>query len=334
MLDDYKMRLNSLDVGQPEVAVVLSGDGEPTVTFVTWKRGVMHESCRFKYVGMDFDTAQDCADAMRSRFQYTKPTWQYGLYVEGGDILYGWHQGAQLPSMDTNVTVQKHGTGCMYDVLVDAQAEIETYTRGGYADAAGTRPVHDALTAVPGWSDAEPLSNGVHFNAAGADNITLVNSPSRNVSYELVAEDLYTTRISSDGEVHLVKDNWYRRTVDSYAQVKYEGLTKAACRSLYSSLATFNSGGWYGQQHPWELSAWFEQGQTSSDWQLHIEWRPNYGVTSWQCLNDYTARQGDGGLWTAELMLHSQQVSMTTSADNSYRWPQEWNNVPGLAAYL
>lgn len=331
LLDDYKMRLNSLDVGQPEVAVVLSGNSQPTVAFVTWKRGVMHESCRFQYVGMDYDTAQDCADSMRSRFQYSKPTWQYGAYMDGGNLLYGWHQGTALPALDTNVTVQKHGTGCMYDVLVDAQAEVETYTRGGFADATGTRPVYNALTGVPGWSATEQLS-GEHFDAAGADNIVLVNAPSRNVSYELVAENLFTTKISSDGEVVLVKDNWYRRTVDSYAQVKYEGLTKTACRNLYSSLSKFNSSGWYGQQHPWELSAWWQQAGTG--WQLHIEWVQNTSVTSWQCLNDYSARQEEGGLWTAELMLHAQQVSMTTQADNSYSWPSEWSNIPGLAAYL
>ena len=56
LLDDYKMKFNSLDAGQPEVAVLLSGD-TPTVSCVTWKRGVLEESIRFKYIGMDYDTA-------------------------------------------------------------------------------------------------------------------------------------------------------------------------------------------------------------------------------------------------------------------------------------
>jgi len=266
----------------------------------------MEESIRFKYVGMDYDTAQSCADSMRSLFTYSKYAWCYGDYIENGNWLFGWHKKYLSPALDSNITVQKHGSGCMYDVLVDAHATVENYTKGGYAALATSRPIADTLSHIPGYS-SNPTLSGQHFDAAGANNIVLVNSPTRTINYELVAENIYTTKISANGDIELQESNWYRRTVDSYCQVKYEGMTKAACKSLYNSLATFNSNGWYVQQHPWELSAWF----TPNSRQLNIKWVENTSVTSWQCLNDYKATEDDSGMFTAEITLHAQEVTMT-----------------------
>ena len=327
LLDDYKLKCNSLDAGQPEVAVLLSG-ANPSVQVVTWKRGITEESLRFKYVGMDYETAQDCADALRDSLTYTKYPWQFGAYLSGQTMLYGWHRGVGTPTLDSSVTVQKHGTGCMYDVVVDARAETENYTAGG-DPVGGGAPLAGKLNGIAGYSASHVLS-GAHFDAAGAGNIVLVNAPTRTTQFELVGEDIYTTRISSDLSVRLVKSNWYRATTDFYAQVQYQGMTRAACKSLYNALAQKNSGGWYLPSHPWELSAWFDDGD------LHIEWRQNPDVTTWQCLNDYSAREDESGMCTAELMLHSQQIEMTDDPQ-SYEppdWPAAWSNVPALTNYL
>ena len=329
LVDDYKLQCNSLDVGQPEVAVQLSGD-TPTVQTVTWRRGITEESLRFKYIGMDYQTACDCADSLRTKLTYTKYPWLFGAYLSGQNMLYGWHKGVGTPTLDSSVVVQKHGSGCMYDVVVDARAETENYTESG-DPVDGSAPLADKLNSIAGYGNS-PVLSGEHFDSAGADNIVIVNAPTRTTQFELVGEDVYTTRISSDLSVHLVKSNWYRATTDFYAQVKYEGMTRTACKSLYNSLARKNSGGWYLSAHPWELSAWFEQGTS----RLHIEWRQNADVTTWQCLNDYTAREDESGMFTAELTLHSQQTTMT-DAPQTYTppsWPTAWNNVPALTNYL
>ena len=328
LLDDYKMKFNSLDVGQPEVNVLLSSDS-PTVSCVTWKRGVMEESISFKYIGMDYTTAQNCASAMASLMTYQKTPWLYGEYISGGSWLYGWHKGIGTPTLDSEIVVQKHGKGCMYDVVVNGRANIESYTEHGYESLINSRSLANVLNNIPGYT-SNPTLSGVHFDDAGEDNITLVNAPTRKVSFELVGEDIYTTKISSDLSISLEKDNWYRATVDSYAQVKYEGMTKAACKSLFNPLNSIN--GWYMQSHPWVLSAWFTQGTT----QLNINWREDSSVTSWQCLNDYRATQDDSGMFTAELMLHGQETFMTStpSTVSSFSWPSVWSRVPGFNKYL
>lgn len=332
LLDDYKLKFNSLDAGQPEVAVLLSGD-TPTLSCVTWKRGVLEESIRFKYIGMDYDTAQDCANAMRSLLIYQKSPWVYGVYLSGDNMLYGWHQGTGTPTLDSEIALQKNGTGCMYDVVVEGRTNYENYTANSFTTLTSYRPLGSVLNSIPGYT-SNPVLSGEHFDSAGADNITLVNAPTRKVTFELVGENIYTTKISSDMKVHLVSDNWYRATIDSYAQVKYEGMTKAACKSLFNSLNS--TAGWYAQIHPWVLSAWFTQGQTSSTVQLNINWREDTSVTSWQCLNDYKATQDDSGLFTAELMLHSQETKMTSTPNSltSFNWPSVWSRVPGFSQYL
>lgn len=277
---------------------------------------------------MSYQAAQNCAAAMRQTLTYTKYPWLYGAYLSGQDMLYGWYKGVGTPTLDSSVTVQKHGTGCMYDVVVDARAEYENYTTDG--DPTGSdSPLGNKLNSIAGYS-ASPQLSGEYFDAAGADNIVMVNAPTRTTNFELVAEDITTTRISSDLSVHYVKSNWYRATTDFYAQVQYQGMTRAACKSLYNSLAVKSSSGWYLSSNPWVLSAWFDHSN------LHIEWRQNADVTTWQCLNDYTAREDESGMFTAELTLHSQQIEMTDSPQ-SYTppgWPAAWNNVPALTDYL
>lgn len=277
---------------------------------------------------MNYQTAQNCATAMRQTLTYTKYPWLYGSYLSGHDMLYGWYKGVGTPTLDSSVTVQKHGTGCMYDVVVDAHAEYENYTTDG-DPTGGDAPLGNKLNSIAGYSTSPQLS-GEYFDAAGADNIVMVNAPTRTTKFELVAEDITTTRISSDLSVQYVKSNWYRATTDFYTQVQYQGMTRAACKSLYNSLAVKSSSGWYLSSNPWVLSAWFDHSN------LHIEWRQKPDVTIWQCLNDYTAREDESGMFTAELMLHSQQVEMTDSPQSytAPSWPAAWNNVPALTDYL
>lgn len=131
----------------------------------------------------------------------------------------------------------------MYDVIVDARAETENYVTRGDPVGNGA-PLGNKLNSIAGYGNS-PVLSGEHFDAAGADNIVIVNAPTRTTQFELVGEDIYTTRVSSDLSVHLVKSNWYKATTDFYAQVQYQGMTRAACKSLYNSLAVKSSSGWY-----------------------------------------------------------------------------------------
>lgn len=330
LLDDYKMRFNSIKVGQPEVAVLLSGN-VASVQTVTWKRGIMEESCRFSYIGMSYDAAQNCAASMRSLLTFWSPTWIYGDYLSGGNWLLGWHHGFETPKLESGITVQRHGSGCMYDVVVDARYTAEEYTTGGYAGAATSQLLRSTLAYIPGFNSSPPLS-GTHFDTAGADNIVLVSAPQRRIDFELVGQDIYTTKKeTSISGWSLTSGDWYRATIDSTCQVRYEGMTRSACQSLYNSLN--RQDGWYLSSHPWELSAYFTPNTT----QLNIGWVKNENVRSWQCLNDYTATEGDGGMFAAELTLHATEEDMTNNP-HTYTppsaWPGIWNKIPGLSAYL
>lgn len=166
--------------------------------------------------------------------------------------------------------------------------------------------------------------DGVHFDAASADNISLIVAPTRNVTFELVAENLITSDPTSITGFTI--DNWYRATTDQFAQVKYEGMTKAACRNLFNSLN--NTSGWYFQFHPWEYK-WNAQTQT-------LGWEVS-DVTQYQCLNEFKAIEDESGLFTAELTLHVQQESMTKYPGQFQppAYPSFWSsNIPGLSNYL
>ena len=210
----------------------------------------------------------------------------------------------------------------MYEVVVNAKCTTENYTDDGNALNLNNKPLYGIVSNLAGWNDT-PQLDGVNFSAAGSDNISLVVAPTRNVTFELVGEKLVTTNPEAIGELTI--DDWYKATIDSYAQVRYEGMTKAACRALFSSLNSV-SGGWYHQAHPWEYTC---ENNT-------LKWKENTNVTTYQCLNDYKATQDDSGLFTAELTLHCQETIMTKSPSQlgPFSWPSVWSSVPGLSNYL
>ena len=53
---DYNFKFNSIEVGDPEVTIELS-NGQPVVQVNTWWRGLQEETARWRYVGMDYETA-------------------------------------------------------------------------------------------------------------------------------------------------------------------------------------------------------------------------------------------------------------------------------------
>jgi hypothetical protein len=53
---------------------------------------VQIEEAAFRYVGMSYAAAQDCADDMRSAFTYNSyQPWIYEDYLEGSSFIRGWH---------------------------------------------------------------------------------------------------------------------------------------------------------------------------------------------------------------------------------------------------
>ena len=97
------------------------------------------------------------------------------------------------------------------------------------------RPLHNSLTSLDGWnSDTGGWSNGKAISAASPDNITLVTSPSYIDNWEVAGENVMT--INANGLSGISIDDWYKVTTTYTAAVKYEGMTLAACRNLYSGL--------------------------------------------------------------------------------------------------
>lgn len=249
LTEDYSYRFNQIECGQPEATVELSGSGlsaVPVVTIAQWWRAVMEERASFRYIGMDYSTAKNCANTMRSSMTFLTYPWEFGEYLSGTHLLYGWHKGTPTPTLESEVRLE-HRAGSMYDVVVNAKCTTVNYDKAGRALATGSRPLADEVAHVPGWSTANQLS-GVHFDAASASNITLLVAPTKTVQYELVAPKLVTSKPGNLSGFTI--DDWYRATTDQYAQVRYEGMTKAACRSLFSSLNSTT--GWYLSAHPWE----------------------------------------------------------------------------------
>lgn len=329
LVDDYNYRCNQIECGKPEVAVELSND-QLVTTVDQWWRAIIEEKASFKYIGMNYSTAQSCAASMRSRFTFTQYQWLYGNYVVSNDIfLYGWHKGVGTPTLESEVSLQKHGNGCMYDVVVNAKCTTINYDKGARALDLNVRPLSNAVSQLPGWNTTVPL-DGKHFNTAGLSNIALIVAPTYTTNFELVGEKVITTPSAFAELSGFNIDDWYRATVDYNAQLKYEGMTKTACRNLYNSLNNVN--GWYLQTHPWVLSAYID-----GEDKLNINWEHDTSITSWQCLNDFKATEDDSGMFTAELTLHAQKDYMTNtpSAFVPEGWPTLWSTkIPGFSRYL
>ena len=183
---------------------------------------------------------------MRSALTIISYPWAFGEYIENGVLLYGWHKGTGTPTIESEVRLEKTA-GCMYDVVVNAKCTTINYDKNHNALDLTQKPLYSVVSGFAGWTQTHILK-GKNFIAPSADNFSLIVAPTRNVSFELVAENLITSDPTSITGFTI--DNWYKATTDQYAQVKYEGMTKTACRNLFSSLN--NTSGWYFQFHPWE----------------------------------------------------------------------------------
>lgn len=330
---DYNYRCNQIESGVPEVTVELLS-GTPQIAIRQWWHAFIEETASFKYVGMSYSAAQDCADEIRSTLTINRYPWTFGSYLSSVSsglsttnyMLYGWHKGTSTPVCESEIKLQKHGNGCMYDVVVNARCTTENYDTSSNVLDINNKPLLNIVNSLPGWSEDCQLS-GKHFDAASISNITIVVAPTQTVEFELMAENLYTTNPNSLSGFEL--SNWYKATVDSYAQVKYEGMTKTACRTLYNALNSTN--GWYLSAHPWEYKERYAGGH------ITFEWQQNNDVTTWQCFNTYKAIENESGMFTAELTLHAQDITMTSDPSNftPQSYPSFWaSKVPGLANYL
>lgn len=153
MLEDYNFKFNSIEQGQPDVTVELSGS-TPTVTISQWWRAMQDERTSFKYVGMDYDTAKSCANTMRNVLAFQKSPWLFGEYLSSVNnvpvMLYGWHKGIATPTLESEVRLE-HNAGCMYDVVVNAHCTTEDYSNTGLATTITSRPLADNLRSIPGY---------------------------------------------------------------------------------------------------------------------------------------------------------------------------------------
>lgn len=326
---DYSYRFNQIDVGEPVVDVSTNQTtGQVSVTCSSWKRAVMVETAGWKYIGMDYTTAKTCANAMRSALTFAVAPWEYGYYMKNNALQFGWHAGSTTPTLESDVRVQQRNGGCMYDVIISARCTTENYTKEASAISTGSRPLYSQLQHIAGWNSTVTLT-GTHFDAASARNIRIVSAPTNKVSFELIGQKLITSDSSSMTGLSI--DDWYRATTDQFAQVRYEGMTKTACRDLFSSLNGTN--GWWLKFHPWIYTVTYNQ----STQKFVLGWTEDTNTWVYQCLNDFKATQDSSGLFTAEVTLHAQQQAMTKTP-NSYTppaYPAFWSSkLPGLSNYL
>lgn len=327
---DYQIRLDSVEVGQPEVIISCDlSSGDPVgIKIERWKRYVQIEEASFSYVGMDYATAKSCGEAMRTKFTYNSyRPWIYEDYLSGSMFIRGWHQtSAYLPQLESTVNLVKRGDGSMYDVKVNARLRLEKYQLNSYP-VMNDRPLYNSLTSLDGWtSDTGAWSEGKAILSAGVDNIALVTAPSYTDNWEVAGENVMTINANSISGISI--DDWYKVTTTYKAAVKYEGMTLAACRSLYNNLNNLNTG-WYISSHPWTLSSY----QTGNTW--HVNWIEDSGTTIYQCLNRATMQRTGGKMWSIELQLEAQKSTMKKSGSSiSHSWPSVWSRVPGMSKFL
>lgn len=111
----------------------------------------MEERAGFKYIGMDYDTAQSCANSLRTSLTITSYPWACGKYLYNGNLLYGWHKGTGTPTIESEVRVEKHA-GCMYDVVVNAKCTTTNYDKHSNALNITNRPLYTVVSGLAGWS--------------------------------------------------------------------------------------------------------------------------------------------------------------------------------------
>lgn len=158
------------------------------------------ERAGFKYVGMDYDTAQTCANAMKTGLTHQSYVWEWGTHWDSttSTIELGWYKAASTPTFESNVNIVKTGQGGLYDVVVEARSTQKSYsTSVDGNNVTGSRPLYGFVTRLAGWSDSSTPSNGKYNTSASASNIVLISAPSYTREFELLGADI--TTIVPDG---------------------------------------------------------------------------------------------------------------------------------------
>lgn len=98
-----------------------------SVTVKTFFEMICHSTASFAYVGMDYDTAALCRDAMISKFTRTKSCWKFKEELSGKHYTVGWVQEGSGTVQEAEVLLQPMG-GHMYQVVVNVDCEDVVYT--------------------------------------------------------------------------------------------------------------------------------------------------------------------------------------------------------------
>lgn len=152
----------------------------------------MEETAGFSYIGMNYATAKNCANYLRNLLTQQIYVWEFGWYIENDIFQYGWHKSYATPTLDSDIRIEQRNGGCMYDVVVNARCVSTNYSTAANATSTGSRPLYDSIANLPGWS-SNPTLHGEHFNAASADNISLIVAPTQTVKFELVGQNIVTS---------------------------------------------------------------------------------------------------------------------------------------------
>lgn len=150
------------------------------------------------------------------------------------------------------------------------------------------------MNSLDGWSSYPSGWNVGHgISAAGAGNIVIEAAPTRKREFKIAGQDIMP--VGGEGGLSSVTfPIWYKCTDTYTCQVKYPGMTLAACRNLRNSLNASN--GWWYSYHPYVYKY---DASTSA-----FVWQEDVTKTLYQCQNHYKATKGDGNMWTAELNLY------------------------------
>ena len=327
---DYSFRFSVVETGEPRLYIKLAKNQQQQddVSIVQWWHGKAEETAAWKWVGMDYDTAMDCADYARNLLTYTNWVWEYGAHVENGAVVVGWFKWVYSPQLDSSIQVVKHGNGDLYDVEVNAKVITDDYslTPNG-TNVTGSRILASTLPHIDGWN-LSPTPNGKYFTSASADNIVLVAAPTWKRKFDITGVDLSTIVPNGQTLSGYTFSTWYKERTTYSCQLKYTGMTREACKNLFNSLNSTT--GWWKKYHP---SIWYFD-MTNKE----FVWQEQTQIWMYQCLNEFNAHptSTDGRLWEAELSLTQWSESYTTNPNATWTptWPAEWANIPALSNYL
>ena len=325
--NDYNIRFNEIVAGNPEISAEKpqTQGGSPTISVDVWYKLVTEETARWKYVGMDYTTAQSCVSTLKTALTFTTSVWDYGFYVDNGTLLYGYHVDKTAPNLESNITIVKCGDCDMYNVVVDARVKTEYYSKTAGLYSQKQTPLANYLGTLNGWNTyPSGWSNGTSQSSASEDNIVLVQAPSVTRQFEIVGSDIFGASYVDWTTYNLPV--WYKCTDTYICQVKYNGLTHGACKNLFNSMN--NTSGWYYSYHPYEY-------KYNSTYKT-FNWEEDTNKTIYQCLNDFKTTKLEGNMWTAELSLCVEKYLYTKNPayTGGFSWPSQWSSIPGLSQFL